>query len=130
MIPKEGWKHISCTDLGAINGVCGLCGAKLRFVHRVAHTESNQILDIGCECAAKIIAGAELDYIIDQDKAIRREAMRHKKEMEQYAAYLERCKKAGVEPLTWEQILARNAEYAARKAAEAAKKKRKRRRIV
>lgn len=117
------WKHISCTDLGGLIGECGLCGAKLRFVHRVANADS--VLDIGCECAARIIAGAELDYIIEQDKAIRREAMRHKKEMEQYAAYLERCKKAGVEPETWEQILARNAEYAARKAAEKDKKKRR-----
>lgn len=123
--PKAGWKHISTTDLGEARSTCGLCGASIRFVHRVAHKDTNTILDIGCECSAKIIAGAELDYIIEQDKAIRREAMRHKKEMEQYAAYCERCKVAGVEPETWEQILARNAEYAARKAAKNTKKTRR-----
>lgn len=121
-IPKEGWKHISTTDLGEMRSNCSLCGANIRFVHRVAHKDTNTVLDIGCECAARIIAGDELDYIIEQDKAIRRAATKHKKEMEQYNAYLERCKAAGQEPLTWEQILARNAEYAARKAAQKRRK--------
>lgn len=117
-LPKEGWKEIGVIDLGLPCGNCELCGANLRYMHKVVHREKNLMLDIGVECASKIISGEDLDYIKSTDKAVRREAEHQKKELADYNAYVERCKKCNVEPLTLEQIRENRRQYLAKKEAE------------
>lgn len=133
-IPKEGWKHISTKDLGEASGACGLCGTRIRFVHEVHNIHNNSTLYIGCECAANIIAGNDLDYIIEQDKAIRRKAASKKREEERlrkcFEARNEFNLKHGIQPITWEGYLLlieatrkKNEEKAAKEAARKGKKK-------
>lgn len=132
-IPEEGWKHISTKDLGSASGSCGLCGTRIRFVHEVRNEFTKDVLFIGCECAANIIAGNELDYIIEQDKAIRREASAKKREEERlrknFEARNEFNLKHGIQPISWEAYLLsveatqkKNKEYAAKKAAKKERK--------
>ena len=133
-ISKEGWKHISTKDLGNASGSCGLCGTRIRFVHEVRNEFTKDVLFIGCECAANIIAGNELDYIIEQDKAIRREASAKKREEERlrknFEARNEFNLKHGIQPISWDAYLLsvedtrkKNKEFAEKK--EAQKRRRK-----
>ncbi len=78
-------------DLGKRDGICEICGAKLRYQHFVS--DSNQILRIGVECASNLLGGNELDKTIELDKKAKSDAKKQKKNEQLYAAYLERCKK-------------------------------------
>ena len=63
-IPHKGWRYEEIIDLGegVFRGeeieyaVCEMCGKEnIRYVHVLSHPEMDEVLKVGCECAAKML---------------------------------------------------------------------------
>jgi hypothetical protein len=37
ILPRSGWEHFGCDDLGDLDGICDLCGTLIRYVFLVQH---------------------------------------------------------------------------------------------
>jgi hypothetical protein len=54
-IPQRGWRCLFITDLEEPAHICQMCEAKeVRYVHSMQHDDYHEILDVGCECAARM----------------------------------------------------------------------------
>lgn len=82
-IPHKGWIYVDVIDLGEglLPGeqieyaVCEMCGQdKIRYVHILRHPEVDELLHVGCECAAKMLS----DYVnpLEREKNLRNKLKR------------------------------------------------------
>lgn len=82
-IPKDGWKCVCVTDLGAPVGVCQMCGHQIiRYVHHMINVKYGGALDVGCVCAGKMegdIEGAKRREQAFKSKEMRRASFKNKK---------------------------------------------------
>jgi hypothetical protein len=54
-VPQRGWRCLFITDLEEPAHTCQMCEAKeVLYVHSMQHDDYPEILDVGCECAARM----------------------------------------------------------------------------
>ena len=54
-MPHKGWTCVSVEDLGALDAVCQMCETQeIRYVHHMEHSAYEEVLGVGCVCAAKM----------------------------------------------------------------------------
>lgn len=81
-LPHKGWSCEDVEDLGAVEGICDMCGEReIRYVHYMTHPDYDGELRCGCVCAGKMSE--------DLEGARRREA-RYKNAAKRRANWLTR----------------------------------------
>lgn len=54
-IPHKGWTCIDIEDLGSPSQICEMCEhQEIRYVHYMQHSEYQETLECGCDCAGKM----------------------------------------------------------------------------
>lgn len=62
--PKFGWTFAGWDDLGALDGICDLCGKALRYTFLVAHS-AWQTMEVGEECCDNLTCTQEASNLAE-----------------------------------------------------------------